>query len=98
MVNYDNPTFVQLAVEGLLGDFNLDDTVDAADYVAWRKNDGTPEGFDLWRAHFGERAGGGAGAGANASVPEPDTVLLLLLGVVAPYLARAVRLADVAVI
>ena len=44
------------------GDHNGDGTVDAADYVAWRKNDGTQTGYDVWRAHFGETAGVGTGA------------------------------------
>ena len=57
------------APPGLAGDFNEDNKVDAADYVVWRKNDGTnnalpndnglgtPIGvahFNLWRANFGE--------------------------------------------
>jgi hypothetical protein len=38
-----NPTNVQLVVaELLLGDYNLDGIVDAADYVVWRKTLGTP--------------------------------------------------------
>ncbi len=36
------------------GDFNFDGVIDSADYVAWRKNDGTPEGYNAWRAHFGQ--------------------------------------------
>jgi hypothetical protein len=61
------------------GDFNSDGTVDAADYVVWRKSDGTPAGYDLWRAHFGEPVGNGAGAAAeSAAVPEPATLVLLM--------------------
>jgi uncharacterized membrane protein len=41
------------------GDYNNDGAVDAADYVVWRKNDGTQAGFDLWRTRFGATAGGG---------------------------------------
>jgi hypothetical protein len=63
---------------GLDGDFNDDGIVDAADYITWRKNDGTsnalpndnglgtPIGsahYDLWAAHFGEMATPGGGAG-----------------------------------
>jgi fibronectin-binding autotransporter adhesin len=41
-------------------DFNGDGTVDAADYVAWRKdNIGGPAGYDAWRAGFGGTGGGG---------------------------------------
>ncbi|MEX2307362.1 MAG: PEP-CTERM sorting domain-containing protein [Pirellulales bacterium] len=38
----------------LPGDFNGDGRVDAADYVVWRKNNGTETEFNTWRAHFGE--------------------------------------------
>ena len=63
------------APPGLAGDFNEDNKVDAADYVVWRKNDGTNNGlpndnglgtpigvahFNLWRANFGEMAGSGS--------------------------------------
>ncbi len=42
----------------LEGDFNSDGTVDAADYVVWRKNNGTQEDYDDWRENFGESGGG----------------------------------------
>ncbi len=59
------------------GDFNGDHTVDAADYIVWRKNAGGPAEYDLWRAHFGQSlAGSGAALPENASVPEPATLLL----------------------
>jgi len=64
------------------GDFNLDGTVDAADYVVWRKNVGgiySPNDYNIWRAHFGQTAGSGAGVSENAAVPEPATLLLLML-------------------
>jgi hypothetical protein len=65
------------------GDFNDDDTVDAADYVVWRKTDGTQIGYDTWRANFGAMAGSGAHAGGSASaagsVPEPATLVILML-------------------
>ena len=51
------------------GDFNRDGAVDAADFVEWRKTDGTPAGYNIWRSHFGQTAGSGAGANANATVP-----------------------------
>jgi hypothetical protein len=75
-----NATSVVLAVSSALpGDYNADGTVDAADYVVWRKNDGTPAGYDTWRAHFGESAGSGASATANAAVPEPATLVMLIV-------------------
>jgi hypothetical protein len=66
-------------MEGLVGDHNQDGTVDAADYVFWRKADGTQTEYDTWRAHFGQTAGSGSGASANAAVPEPATLAMLIL-------------------
>jgi parallel beta-helix repeat protein len=54
-----------------LGDFNSDGVVNAADFVAWRKTNGTPMGYQQGRQNFG--AGGGGGIGA----PEPSAVVLL---------------------
>jgi hypothetical protein len=76
----------------LAGDFNHDGTVDAADYVVWRKNPGgiyTPDDYNIWRAHFGQTIGGGSGATGSASaptVPEPPAFALAVLGTV--YLVR----------
>jgi hypothetical protein len=67
------------SVGGLDGDYNGDGSVDAADYVVWRKNDGTPGGYDTWRMNFGSSSGSGAGSAVTA-VPEPASVLLLGLG------------------
>jgi sulfatase modifying factor 1 len=60
------------------GDFNGNGVVDAADYVVWRKTDGTPAGYNAWRNHFGQPSGGGSGATANPAVPEPATLVLLM--------------------
>jgi hypothetical protein len=69
----------------LAGDFNGDGTVDAADYVVWRKGLGTmytADDYEFWRSQFGQTPGslGAAGSelGGNA-VPEPGTTALLLL-------------------
>jgi PEP-CTERM motif len=76
------------------GDFNSDGVVDAADYVFWRKNDGSPGGFTTWRANFGKTGGatgasalqGGfvryvtSGVGTGGTVPEPSSVLLVGIG------------------
>jgi hypothetical protein len=92
-----NANNVQLTVSEeleLLGDYNDDGAVDAADYVVWRKNDGTANTlpnddiggiigdgqYNQWSTHFGEAAGGGGGATFAAAVPEPGSALLLILG------------------
>jgi hypothetical protein len=61
------------------GDFNHDGTVDAADYVVWRKTDSTPAGYNTWRTHFGQTFGSGSAGSANATLPEPTTLALLML-------------------
>ena len=88
----------------LLGDFNGDGRVDAADYIAWRKTDGTPAGFNAWRTHFGQTTGSGAAATGTANpsisaVPEPGSLGLLGLAIAAVLcrfrsVAKAVRLVD----
>jgi hypothetical protein len=73
-------------VEGLLGDYNNNGTVDAADYVLWRdggplQNEGASAGvvdqadYEFWRAQFGN----GAAVGVGAAVPEPSTFVTALL-------------------
>jgi hypothetical protein len=57
------------------GDFNADGIVNAADYVAWQKLNGTPAGYQQWRENFGESGGGGA-----APTPEPTAIVLLGAG------------------
>lgn len=96
-LNWDvqyNPDSLVLSVisAGLPGDYNQDGSVDAADYVVWRKNEGTtnplpndPIGgtidadqYNQWRTHFGQPTGNGPGAGAKATAPEPATLVLLM--------------------
>ena len=64
------------------GDYNNNGTVDAGDYVPWRKspstNGGNPAGYTTWRSHFGQPPGSGAGIAANAAIPEPATAVLLM--------------------
>jgi hypothetical protein len=71
------------AINALLGDFNHDGTVDAADYAVWRKTNGTQEGYNRWRSNFGASSlGTGSGSGsasASTMVPEPTSTLLLTL-------------------
>jgi hypothetical protein len=71
---------LMLADSVLPGDFNGDGSVDAADYVVWRKTDLSPEGDNEWRTNFG-RTSGGAALGASA-VPEPACLLLIVAGLV----------------
>ena len=66
----------------LIGDYDGNGVVDAADYVVWRNGLGTiytQNDYDVWRAHFGQMAGSGSGVSANAAVPEPATLVLLTL-------------------
>jgi hypothetical protein len=91
------------AVE-LPGDYNGNGKVDAADYVIWRKNNGTsnllpndnglgtPIGvshYNLWRANFGDMAG--SGSGSVRAAPEPATLIFVALGVVAILVPRRGR-------
>lgn len=73
------------ASPGLNGDYNGDGTVNAADYVLWRKSPGdfgtVPDGYDIWRENYGES---NAGSG-NGAVPEPTA--LGVIGVLVSNLA-----------
>jgi len=86
---------LDLAVAGVPGDYNNNGTVDAADYVLWRKGGplenevvtpgaATPEDYTEWRARFGNTSGAGsAGALATAPVPEPAAFGLVIVGLLA---------------
>jgi hypothetical protein len=94
-VNYDEDNgdiflnnFMSTEPPGIFGDYNDDSSVDAADYVVWRKFNGTnttipndqssgsvlPVDYDVWKQHFGESNNGSGGA-----VPEPGTLMLLVV-------------------
>jgi hypothetical protein len=67
---------------GLSGDFNANGTVDAADYVAWRKGLGTiysQSDYDIWRANFGQPGGNGSGVSVNTAIPESASLLQMIL-------------------
>jgi hypothetical protein len=80
-----------VASAGIAGDYNNNGTVDAADYVVWRKNEGPNASlpndnnlgnqaarFSLWRANFGKPPGAGSGGGLlGGSVPEPTSIVLV---------------------
>jgi hypothetical protein len=83
------------------GDFNLDGTVDAADYVVWRNGLGTTydqNAYGVWRAHFGQSAGSGAALPSDeplsAAVPEPRSAFLLLAFGAAVGTRRRCRVAS----
>jgi hypothetical protein len=76
---------------GVSGDFNNNGTVDAADYVVWRKNLNTagplpnditpgvtPADFNVWRTNFGKTLAAGSGVAFASEVPEPPTIVPLL--------------------
>jgi T5SS/PEP-CTERM-associated repeat protein/autotransporter-associated beta strand protein len=68
---------------GLPGDYNDDGAVNAADYVVWRKTDGSQAGFQMWQANFGKTLGTGANTLPNVTIdraiPEPASALLLIM-------------------
>jgi hypothetical protein len=79
----------------LIGDYNGNGAVDAADYTVWRDHQGQsfslqnrdpantgPIGiadYTSWKTNFGNHAG--SGAAATAEVPEPASLCLLFSGV-----------------
>jgi hypothetical protein len=89
------------APPALTGDFNGNNTIDAADYTVWRdllgtagplSNDPTPgtidtTDFEYWRDHFGDSLGSGGLAG-GAAVPEPASVISISLAVAMLAFAR----------
>ena len=84
---------LSVAAAGLPGDYNQNGSVDAGDYVVWRKklgsgtslpNDDTPgvgaDEYTRWRAHYGQPSGSGTAAVlGGAAVPEPTGVSMLLI-------------------
>jgi hypothetical protein len=73
----------------LAGDYNNNGVVDAADYVVWRNEIGTPAAYETWRANFGRTAASGSMV-AGTSVPEPASVLLAST-VACPFVMRSRR-------
>jgi hypothetical protein len=81
---------------GLVGDYNNDKSVDAADFVVWRNSENTmttlpndpvggvigPSQYNNWRANFGANSAGSS-AGVGAAIPEPASVTLGVFAVVA---------------
>jgi autotransporter-associated beta strand protein len=87
-----NSVVLNAVAAGLAGDFNGDGTVDAADYVVWRKTGGTPEAYIAWRSNFGATQNPGLSGnhgGSPASVPEPGVVMLAGVAAVAAFVRRS---------
>jgi hypothetical protein len=73
-------------VESEDADYNEDGTIDAADYVAWRKlNINGDLGYAAWKETFGEPSPGGGGSG---TIPEPASFLSLMIGLASLWLGR----------
>lgn len=101
--NFRNATVQFTAFSGVPGDYNGNGSVDAGDYVLWRKggplqnevdNPGTVNQADYtaWRARFGNTSGAGSGALAGSSaVPEPNTAWLVVLGLCGALFANSGR-------
>jgi T5SS/PEP-CTERM-associated repeat protein len=82
-----NPTTVSLAVVGIPGDYNYDGTVDAADYVVWRKTVGAsgnglpadgnnsgavdPTDYNIWTNNHNQQSPG-TGGNADGSGAIPE--------------------------
>jgi hypothetical protein len=74
---FDASALVILPSANKPGDFNSDGTVDAADYVVWRKGLDTmysQNDYDVWRANFG-RAPSAAWSSGNGTVDPLARVL-----------------------
>jgi hypothetical protein len=93
-----SPGAVGTELAGVLGDYNDNGIVDAADYVLWRnggplQNESDMPGtvnqadYDFWRARFGATSGAAAALNA-ANVPEPSSAAVMLCGI-AVYLAAS---------
>jgi hypothetical protein len=85
-------------IPDLPGDFNYDGTVDAADYVVWRKGLGTTytqDDFNTWRANFGTTLypGGGAMDSFDIAAPEPGSHALLLFLIIGVLITSRGRIA-----
>src|SRR4029079_10020472 len=79
--------YVTVPGGGLPGDYNNNGTVDAGDYVLWRKNPaaygGKPAGYKTGRANFAKPPGSGNQLTESTTVPEPATGALWLAAILA---------------
>ena len=81
----------------LVGDYNQNGTVDAADYTVWRNTlgqsgtglaaDGNGSGtidagdYNVWKLHFGETDGAGSAGASTSQTAVPEPASLQLIGV-----------------
>jgi hypothetical protein len=71
---------VTLTLAALLGDYNLNGTVDAADYVVWRETEiNGAQGYLDWRANLGASISGLGAAAGSSQVPEPASAISALV-------------------
>ena len=90
--NPSNVVIELATIGGLLGDYNGDGIVNAADYTVWRDTQGSSTNlaadgnlngtidqpdYNVWVANFGTVLG--SGAFENVAVPEPASLMLLML-------------------
>jgi autotransporter-associated beta strand protein len=108
LVNNTLATSIDLLVSPqLLGDYNNDGQVNAADYTVWRNYVGQPAGtllndntgvaigsqqFALWKSNYGNVPGGGSVLESEA-VPEPAGLALVMIGICATMMAPTGRVA-----
>ena len=99
-------TYIGVPPSGVIGDYNNDNKVNAADYTVWRNhlntsfvlphrnpaNTGNVSTADYvaWKAHFGE-SGAGAGGLAGSAVPEPSSIVLMACVVLTTWISRRIR-------
>jgi hypothetical protein len=94
---------------GILGDYNNNGVVDAADYVLWRKGGPLQNEFDTpgtvndadyayWRSRFGATTNPGSGLGSGSAVPEPSALWLLAIGAALGISSRCRRSPLLAVV
>jgi len=91
----------------IVGDYNANGVVDAADYVLWRKTvgqsgaglpaDGSGNGsvgqedYDVWAQHFGNTSGSGTGALTADPIAEPITLWPMAVSLVVVAAQRFAR-------
>jgi autotransporter-associated beta strand protein len=73
-------------ISALPGDFDGNGTVESADFVIWRKANGSQIQFDTWRSHFGQSVG--SGFLGKSAIPEPAGVILFCIGMASIVISR----------